>query len=162
MFSLIYLSISWKFFQLDYVIILLLLVLLHLDHFATKDATFYKSNAGEIRFQWASQPDTLIPLSEVLGRKPRKLLLFGLSIALEGLMWRPNSQRKQSIYPQWFNLKSPSCAKIKDMHPSFLISARLTTSVHLVIVLFLVMLQQSRRVQVLGKRGRINTTLTST
>ena len=52
--------------------------LLHLDHFVTKDATFYKSNASEIWFQWDSQPDTLIPLSEVLGWKPRKLLLLVL------------------------------------------------------------------------------------
>ena len=48
---------------------------------------------------------TLIPLSGVLGRKPRKLLLFCPSIALESLIWRSISQRKQSIYLQWFNLK---------------------------------------------------------
>ena len=39
-----------------------------------------------------------------LGWKPRKLLLFGPSIALEGLIWRPNSGMKQIISLQWFNL----------------------------------------------------------
>ena len=66
-----------------------------------KDATFYKLNAGEIWFQWASQPATLIPLKGVLGRKSRKPLLFGPSIALKNLIWRPNSQRKRRIYLQW-------------------------------------------------------------
>ena len=127
-----------------------------------KDATFWKWNASKIQFQWANQPVTLVSLSGVLGRKPRKLLLLGPSIALEGLIWRPKSQRKQSIYLQWFNLKSPSYAQIKDMHSSFLISGWLTTSVHQVTVLFLAMLQKSRRVLVLWKRGRINITLTST
>ena len=41
------------------------------------------------------------------------------------------------------------------MHPPFLISARLTTSVHPVIVLCRAMLPQSRRSLVLEKRGQM-------
>ena len=41
--------------------------------------------------QVASQPNTLSTLSGVQGWKSGKLLLFGPSIVLEGLIWGPNS-----------------------------------------------------------------------
>ena len=63
-----------------------------------KDANFQKSDAGEIRTQWANQPVALIPLSWFLGRKPRKILPFGASIALEGLIWRLNSWVNEAKY----------------------------------------------------------------
>ena len=43
-----------------------------------KDTTIYKSNAGEMRFQWASQPVTLIPLSGVWGESPESLCYLAL------------------------------------------------------------------------------------
>ena len=41
--------------------------------------------------QQGSQSVTLIPLRGFLVQKPRKVLLFGSSIARKGLTWRPNS-----------------------------------------------------------------------
>ena len=42
--------------------------------FSKSHATFYKSHAGEIQFQWAGQPVTVIPVSGVLGARAQKAI----------------------------------------------------------------------------------------
>ena len=95
-----------------------------------KDSSFSKSNAGEMQTQLDIQPVTIIPLSRLLGWKTRKLSLFGQSSTLEGLIWSPNSWMKQIIFLPWFNLQISFTCTTPGMHPSFLISAWLKTSVH--------------------------------
>ena len=90
-----------------------------------------------------SEPITPSLLSGFQGWKSWKLLLFRPSIWLEGLIWGPNSWMNWSISLQQFiTIKFHSYATVSGTHSSFLISAWLATSVHLIDLLYRIILEK--------------------